>query len=66
MYIEKNEKKHGDHAQIFGAMDVKNYGDRINHILSKLRVIQGTELQNGNSVLLFVLVLRSLLRLAIY
>jgi hypothetical protein len=65
-YFEKNEKKQGDHAQIFGAMDITNYGDGINHILPELHVMQGTSLQNLNFVLLLVLVLRMLRRLSMY
>jgi hypothetical protein len=65
-YFERKGKKHDDHAQIFGAMNVTNYGDGINHTLSEMHVIQGTALQNLNFVLLLVLVLRLLLRLSTY
>ena len=44
-YSEKNGKKHGDHAQTFGAMDITNCGDGMNHNLPELHVMQGTALQ---------------------
>ena len=70
-YLQKNGKKHGDNAQISGAMYLMDYGNGTHNILPellkiRLHIMQGTALQNLYSVSLLAPVLKMLLRLSIY